>query len=925
MRSRQPSLSESRWLRWALLAFPAWARERHGDALLETWEDLHKTHNLRAVKIRAAWDLLRNGCLLRLEETRNAERPTVSSTSLSALSRGPHLETPLLHRSAGLRASTRLETAGRDLVFAIRKLRREPAFTLTAVLIVGLGIGANTTIFSIVNAALFKPLPYERPEDLVRIYTSEEDTVLPVGTGYLEYLELQERRDLFEETAFHADPTFLTLEWGGSTQTVMGEYTSVSFFRVLGLSPALGRDFLPEEDTPGASEAVGMISHSAWRKRFGGDPSILGRRLQVNGIPITIVGVGPKGFQGTLTGIDSELYLPWGTATQADRSARAQLEDRRIRELFVLARLQPGVTREAAQSALTVMAANLAADHPASNEDRTLQVYAASEVRSHPLLDRALIPVSAFFMVLMGLVLTVSISNLANLLLAKASARQREMVLRLALGARRGQLVRQLLVESTLLAAGGGLVGLAIALLLPKWLVATELPLPIQLSFDFHLDWRVLSFAILLSLATGLLFGIMPALSASRAAFSKAMGGSPAWRFGQSSRFNLRDALIVVQVAVSTLLLAGGALFLHSLLQSQNADPGFETEKLALATFDAEQAGYRDEESARHLWNRYRQQVETTAGPGTVALTSRVPLGFLGSQQIGISSHGDLLPGERPERQVELSIVSPNYWQVMDIPLLRGRGLRETDVPAAPRVAVVSQTMAQELWGPSPAIGRRLGVEGRGLVEVVGVVADTKIRRLSETARPLLYLPFEQNFEPWMNLVVATDRPAAMKETLRQELASLNPKAALLENKTMTEHLGLVLYPAKVAGAMLMATGLLALLLASFGLYGMIALAIARRTREVGIRAALGASRPRLIRMVVGEALRVVAIGLVFGLVLATLALQPLRGLLYGISPFDPISFAAVALVLGLVTLVASYLPARRTARIDVVSALKSD
>ena len=914
MSSPRQSLRHSRWLRWPLLAFPRPVRQRHGEALVETWMDLLDDEPLRLGKLRAAWDLLRNGWRLRLEG-----RP-----GSSAGSRSPE-PSPPPPPAGSVDLSTRGERIVRELRFALRRLLRQPAFSITAIVIVALGIGANTTIFSIVNGALFKPLAYERPEDLVRVYMTDGERGLPVGIAYPEFLELQQRQELFEDAAFHADITFLSVDLGGSMRSIPGEFYSANFFRILGMEPSLGRSFLEREGLPGEGQPVAMISHSAWRKRFGSDPQVLGTVVQINGLPVTVVGVGPEGFRGTLTGLESELYLPWGTATQVDRMALAQVEDRGSRDLFALARLQPGVSREAAQSALTVLASNLAHDHPATNEERTLQVFAAGDVRSHPLLDRALLPVSAFFMVLVGLVLMVSISNLANLMLAKAAGRRKEMALRLALGAQRRQLVSQLLMESTLLAGAGGLVGLATAFVLPRWLLAADLPIPLQLSFDFRLDGRVLAFALLLSLATGLLFGIAPALAASRAAFSRALGGDRPWSFGGSGRSRLRDGLIVVQVAVSTLLLAAGALFLHSLLKGQSADPGFETENAALANVDASSLGHRDEGSGRRFWRRYQERVEALPGADRVALTSRVPMGFLGSQQIGVSTRGTLEPDERPERTADLSIVSPSYWQVMEIPILQGRSFRREDDAGAPAVAVVSRSLAESLWGAAPAVGQHLALQGRGLVEVVGVAGEAKVRRLTEDPRPLLYLPFEQRFEPWMTMVVATERPAVMKELLRREFEVLAPGASLFENKTMTEHLGFNLFPAKVASTMLVATGFLALALASIGLYGMIALAVARRTREVGIRAALGATRPRLISMVVGEALKVVAVGLVLGLAVATLALQPLKGLLYGISPFDPISFAAVALVLGLVTLIASYLPARRTARIDVVSALKAD
>ena len=495
----------------------------------------------------------------------------------------------------------------------------------------------------------------------------------------------------------------------------------------------------------------------------------------------------------------------------------------------------------------------------------------------------------------------------------------------MALGARRRELVGQLLSESTLLALAGGGLGFVIALYAPRWLATFQSPIPVPITLEMGLDWRVLLFALILSLGTGLLLGIAPALSASRSALTAGISGSAPRTLGRKRRFRPRDGLIVLQVAVSTLLLAGGGLFLRAMLAAQQTDPGFDTAVVAVANLDANLAGYQDEDSGRRFWEQYAQRLEIAAGARSVALTSRIPFGILGHTQLGVS-----LPETRgeeglPQLKVEMSIVSPDYWHTLGIPVLGGRPFRSQDDASAPSVAVVSVAMARELWGEASAIGRSLEVHGQGIVEVVGVVADVKMRRLREAPRPLLYLPFGQHYEPWMALAVRTDDPASMKETLRRELEILDPKAPLFENKTMEEHLGLTLFPARVASSLLLATGFVALLLASCGLYGVIAFAIVRRTREVGIRAALGASRSRLIAMVVGEALRLVGAGLAVGLVMTGLASRPLRSLLFGLSPADPATFLAVVLILGTVTTLASYLPARRAARVDIVAALKAD
>lgn len=902
-----------RWLELALFAFPKPERERYGQELLEAWQDAAAARPGLGTWLVAFWDVLRNGLLLRWEVARS--RPGER--------RRPSLPDPVL-RSA--RRTPVTETLARNLRLGLRRLSREPGFTVTAVLLLALGIGATTTIFSVVNAVLFKPLPYERPEDLVRIYMTEPQNRLPDAVSYPEYQELQRLDGLFSATAFHADPTILNLGRDGQVRTVIAEAYSSSLFPLLGLQPALGRAFTPEEeDAAGSVPPVVVLSHRLWQNRFAADPGVLGSQLSINGHLVTIVGVGPEGFTGTVMGFEPEVYLSWGTAALVDRHSRAEVHDRGLRNLYMVARKNEEVTLDQVRSALSAVASNLEADHPETNEDLDLVVFAAGDVRSHPMLDRAFVPLSAFLLVVVGLVLTVAVSNLANLLLAKASARRREMALRTALGARRRELVGQLLAESVLLAIVGGALGSLLAYSAPFWLSRLREPLPVPVTLELGLDWRVFLFALGLSLLTGVLLGLAPALKASRSATASAIRGEAPKRLGRRRRFRSRDALIVLQVAVSTVLLAGGGLFLKAMLAAQHTDPGFDTREVVAANLDATLAGYRDEDSGRRFWERTLERMEHIPEARSVALTSRVPFGILGKAQAGVSTLEERRGGGGPGRAAELSVVTPGYWETLGIPLLSGRSFEGRDDASAPQVAVISETLASSVWGEASAVGRSLEVEGRGLVEVVGVVADVKLRRLSEEPRPHVYLPFGQHYEPWMAVTVRTADTASMKETLRRELEIVDPKAAFFENKTLEEYLGLVLLPARAASSLLLATGIVALLLASCGLYGIIAFAIVQRTREVGIRAALGATRGRLVGMVVGEALKLVGAGLAIGLVLASLASRPLRSLLYGLSPADPATFATVALVLAAVTTIAALLPARRAARVDVVAALKGD
>jgi predicted permease len=812
-----------------------------------------------------------------------------------------------------------------DLRHALRRLRRSPGFTVVAVTIIALGIGVNTAIFGLVEAILFRPLPYEDLSRVVRVYTNRAASDIPEAVSYLDYTDYRQRKDLFSGSAVHSDVEIVGLDLGDGPRPVTAEFFSANFFTLLGVEPQLGRGFAAEEDVPGLAEPPVILSHATWKRRFGSDPAVLGRTFRVNGHPVTVVGVGPPDFAGTTAGFPSEIWLPLGAAATVEPSLHAFLADRGARELFMIARLRPGVTVAGAGAGLDALAEALGREYPDSNEDRTVTVLLASEVRFHPAFDAALYPAAAFVMGVVVLVLLVGCSNLANLLLVRSTARQQEIAVRRALGADRRRLIRPLLAESVVLGTVGGLLGLLVAWWTMSALLAFQPKLPVTVTLDLALDWRVLAFTALLSLITGVLFGLVPAIRGSRPAVSG--GGLRVEGGGGDQGSRLRSFLVAAQVAVSVVLLVGAGLFLRAAAEAQRIDPGFEREQAAVATIDLGPAGHLDEAAGRALLERFRERVAAAPGVTSVALASHVPLGMVGLARVPVTVPEDPAEaGERPP-EVEFAAVSREYFGTLGVPIVRGRAFTAADGPDAARVAVVSQQMAARWWGEDGALGRTFFVGQGGervAVTIVGVAADTKVRRLGEPPRPYLYLPLSQRWTPQVSVIARTaGTPSALPEVFRRELRELDPDVLLWEAKTMSEHLGFQLFLSRWTAALLALCSLAALALASFGLYGVVAFKVARRRREIGVRMALGAEPGRVVREVLRQGLTPVVAGLAMGLVVAIPLARLLAGWWGGVSASDPLALLGAPLLLMASAVLAGYVPARRAARVDPMASLR--
>ncbi len=807
-----------------------------------------------------------------------------------------------------------------DLRYAVRQLVRRPVFTIVALLTMALGVGANSAIFSIVNAVLLRPLPVEAPEELVDIYTLDGDETFMNPHDYPDYVAIRQDVETFVGVvAYAAD--FVSMTVGTESEVLFGESVSGNYFEVFGIPAARGRVFQGgTDDVPGA--AVAVISDGLWKRHYGADPNVIGKTITLRGLPFEIVGVAPDWFKGVWVGFNVEVWIPASAVTYFDPT-RSGLEVRSGRNYLVKGRLQPGVTHEQAQARMDLMAAQLGAAFPETNADRTFHVIPSSDVRLHPNIDGTMVPVAALLMTVVGLLLLIVCSNLANLLIARALSRRREIAIRLAVGAGRGRLIRQLLTESLLLAVAGGALGLLLAWGITTAIVRFQPPIMISLSLDLGLDATVLAFTFGIAVLAGLLFGLVPALQATNPQLVPALKDLPSTIGSRYRRFGLRNVLVVVQVAISMVLLVGAGLFVRSLISAQKIDPGFEGESAAIVTVAPGLTGW-DQARRDEVLNLLLERARVLPGVESAAMASRLPLGAA-IQTNEIYPVGVEVNLESPP-SVDIARVSPDYFQTLGVPLLEGRDFSESDDADASPVVIVSEATARRHWPGESPIGKtlRLGDPEGPISMVVGVARDTKVRTLGEAPRPYVYEPWMQGNRGFMSLVVRTSGdPGPLLPVLQREVRAIDPALPVMELKTMSEHLGLMLFAPRMGGILLAVFGGLAALLATVGLYGVVAYTAARRTREVGIRVSVGARPTDVIRLMIGQGATLVAIGAAVGLALAFVATRPLGSMLYGVSVSDPLTFGGVALLLVGVGVAATLIPALRASRLDPVKALR--
>ncbi len=807
-----------------------------------------------------------------------------------------------------------------DLRDAGRSLLRHKTVSAVAALSLALAIGADSALFTLVDTYVLRGTGAVDPQQLVRVYQSGSDGEPWDAFSYLGFADHERATRTLSHLAVEA-PRPLSVSQGGEAERVLGSLVSGSYFELVGRPASAGRLIGRVDDRLAEPSPVVVLGERYWRRRFAADPGVVGREVRVNGLAFRVIGVAPPEFGSMLPPLAPDLYVPVTTARLLDPTDD-DLDNRGGRWLMAWGRLAAGATRPQAEAELSGITRALGRQYPADS-GRFVTVIAESEGRVFPAARGPVFSFLGMLFAVITLVLLVACANVASLLLARGEARRQELSVRAALGAGRGRLVRQLLVESGVIGVGGALLGFVFAHVLCRMLVSVQPPLPIPITLHLVPDARVLAFAVSLGIVTSLVFGLMPALHAtSQGLLARVRDGGGA----TTRRSRLRSALVVAQVALTLVLLGGAGLFLRALVRAQTLSPGFHVDHVAMASLDLPLSGYRTLEGLEFA-GRVAERLAQQPGIEAVALADHMPLG------LGFNTRGYAVEGE-PVREGSLlevgaQSVGPGYFQALGIPLRRGRDVASTDRAGAPEVVVVNEAFATLHWPGREAVGQRISWSGDGSgpwVTVVGVAANSSTRSLSESPRPFVYLPLAQNDDGQVTLIArGGGDPEALARRIVETARALDPDLLVFDAKSMARHLGVALLPVRLASGVFGALGLLALFLAAFGLFGLVAYAVSQRTREIGLRMVFGATREDIQKLMMGEGVRLAALGLALGLA-AVLALgQLVRGFLHGVPPTDPLALGGVVALLGLAALFATWLPARRATRIEPVVALRSE
>ena len=818
-----------------------------------------------------------------------------------------------------------MDTLMQDVRYAVRTLGRSPLFTAVVVLTLGLGVGADTAMYSIARGLLWRQPPVTDPDRLMVISSTSRATGQYFDWSYADLEDFRTARNVFSDVIAYY-PTALSVSRAGHTDRIWGEMVSPNYFEALGVRTVLGRTFTTAETTaPGATPVV-VLSEATWRRRFNGDPAVLGRPLRLNGHDYIIAGVAPAGFSGLYyVGFQPELWVPATWYDQLVPSATGRLLQRGATTFRLAGHLPPDVDVPQAQVAATVVVARLVHDYPALYQGLEPFVQSLADSRPEPGNNATLRLLLALFLGGVGLVLLIACANVANLLLARDSGRRRELAIRVAIGASRSRLLSQLLVEAAVLAVAGGALGVVLSVWATGALGATlRLPTDIPFAWEFHIDVPVLLYALGVTAATALIFGLVPALQTVSS--DVALGLKTDAPVHGIRRGTLRGALVVGQVAVSCLLLVAAGLAVRTLAAVGRVEPGFQVRGALTGSVAPSLLGY-DATRSRQFYRRLVAGAAALPGVRGATLARYLPLDFT-------ASGGALFIEGRETAQQggDLSFwstVGPDYFATIGTPLLDGRDFAVGDSLAAPRVAIVSEAAARMYWPDAQAIGRvmRLNAPDSPAVRIVGVARDVKIRQLTEQPQPYVYLPLAQNPAPDVSLLVRTTvEPRRVEPALRDLVARLEPDVPLAAVRTLEEMVaGRALLLPRLSAQFAVVFGALAVLLAIIGLYGVMSYAVNQRTREIGIRLALGARRAVIARMVLRSGMRLAVAGLALGFVLALGATRLLGGFLYGVRPLDLPTYASVALLLTAVAAVACLVPAQRATRVDPLIALRSE
>jgi predicted permease len=815
-----------------------------------------------------------------------------------------------------------------DVRYALRGLRKSPGFAIIAVLTLALGIGANTAIFTVVNAVFFHPIPVQDPKNLVEIFTVDQRRFLGLGNNnnfpnsWPNAQDIQKRAQSFSGiTIYTFSPVSMTVN--GQPDQYVAQLTSGNFFDVLGVQAAMGRTFRPEEDKePGAGPVI-VLNHGFWERKFASNPGVIGQLVLLNGQGFTIIGVAPKGFQGTGVIGGPDMWVPMSMHDQILTGfVKTLFNERRYLGFSAVARFKDGARPEQAQAELRAIASDLEKDFPLANKGRSFTF--------QPLLESSIAPnqrdlfqrAGALLMVVVGIVLVIACFNIANLLLARAAGRKREISIRVAIGASRGRIITQLLTEAMVLALAGGSLGLGLAYVGRDLMWKFRPPFLPDSGLNLSLDSHVLFFTILVAVGTGLLFGLAPAMQSSRPDLVSELKERAGSDLRKGRRFNLRNMLISVQVAVCLIALVGAGLFLLSLRNAHEMDPGFDTHNLAMVTFDLGAMNY-DVARAREFERRALETAQNTPGVRAAALSNTVPL-FNGGFGRTLFREGEDTNNGQSGQVSQVSVVSPEYLQTMGIHMVRGEVFDSTVREDSPRVAIINETAARQIWPNQDPIGKRFKFfRDNDYTRVIGIVHDSKYNTLGEDPRSYIYTPLIQNPQPAVTLFFRTHAdPKTVLSAVRNKVQEMDRNLPLTNVWPIGEVISQSLWAASFGASLLAVFAMIAMTLCAVGIYGVVGYSVGQRIREFGIRMALGAQPRDVVLMVLRNSGLIMAVGLTAGLIAAFLLVRFITAFLYDVNANSPWPFLAMGLVLALVGALASYIPARRAAKVDPMVAL---
>jgi predicted permease len=819
-----------------------------------------------------------------------------------------------------------MEILLQDIRYGLRALRKSPALTVIVTITIALGVGANTAVFSLVNGFLIRPLPVPSPDQLTVLAIQEKNSPLgALGFSYPEFASFRQQAagsaDVFGQALARG---FLGFSADGRTDRVSITSVSTNYFSGLDVNPELGRLFLPSDGESPGGQPVVVLGYNFWQKRFGGDRSVIGKQVRIDGKPVEIIGVVPKQFHGSFSIFEMDGYVPFSFIFSGGAGANFW-SDRNMRLILAMGRLKPGTSLSQAQSLFDVISHQQAEQYPATDKGFSVRVLPERQSRPIPYGNNSFLLISALFLVLSAIILLLACTNVVNILMAQAFSRMPELAIRTALGGSRARLIRQMLTETMLLATLGGILGV----LLGMWasgLTGAIHTSGVPLQLDFGFDWPVFAYAFALVLITGIFVGLVPALVATRADINTVLQQRGTSGFRGAARHEARKDLMVLQVAGSLTLLIVAGLFVRSLQSAEHMQLGFNPDHVLNVTLDPKEDDY-NEAQTREFYHELEAKVRAMPGVQSASLTSSVPISTFPSGVKVYVENRMVLP-DRPVPIILYDRIGPGYFETMSIPVRLGRGFLDSDNEAAPPVAVINQTMANRLWPREDPIGKRFSIKSEAgpFLEVVGIARDSKYQSISEDPEPHFYIPLEQNYTSLRILQVRSHvAPSLLTGEIQRQIRELSPAITIVDIRTMTESLkgatGFFIF--RLGASLAAFMGTMGLMLAVVGVYGMVSYSAGRRTQEIGVRIALGATPHQILAMVVGQGMKVVVVGVFAGMLAAWGVTRLMTHLLVGVTNSDAGVYLGVSLALSMVALIAIYIPARRAAKVDPIVALR--